>query len=149
MRQFLAEAVHALRANTTFDECAGIHTGAGVTLEEDLIAAAWVILTAEEVIEANFVQRSRRRVRRNVTANADARTLSAVTDLPDPDSPTRPSTRPGSTVSVTSSTMSLPVAATFSRRLVIESPLLTLASTIDSCRHARHSISDETRSDGE
>jgi hypothetical protein len=78
MGQFLTEAVHALRANTTFDECAGVHTWAGVTLEEDLIAAAWVILTAEEVVEANFVKRSRRRVRRNVTADADARTLSAV-----------------------------------------------------------------------
>jgi hypothetical protein len=30
-----------------------------MSLEKDLVSAAWMILTAEEVIEANLIERSR------------------------------------------------------------------------------------------
>ena len=49
---------------------AGIDSGRRMALEVDHVAAAGVVLTAEEVIEANLVQRRRRGVGRNVPADA-------------------------------------------------------------------------------
>ncbi|CAB4918616.1 unannotated protein [freshwater metagenome] len=76
--RFLAEAVHALGRDAAFEERAGVDAGGGVALNEDVVAAARVILAAEEVVEADLVQRSRRRVGRDVATDADARTLCAV-----------------------------------------------------------------------
>ena len=49
---------------------AGVDAGRGVTLEEHLVTEAAVGLPAEEVVEADLVQRRRRRVRRQVTTEA-------------------------------------------------------------------------------
>jgi hypothetical protein len=49
-----------------------------VALDEDLVGAARVVGTLEEVVEAHFVQRGGRRVGRDVTADADAGALRAV-----------------------------------------------------------------------
>ena len=52
--------------------------GRGVTLEEDLVAEAAVGLAAEEVVEADLVERGRRRVRREVTAETVEAMVRAV-----------------------------------------------------------------------
>ena len=49
-----------------------------MTLNEDLVAARWVVLTFEEVVKANLVERSARSEGRNVSAYTDTRTLCAV-----------------------------------------------------------------------
>ena len=49
-----------------------------MALDEDLVAAARVVLAAEEVVEAGLVERGRRRVGGDVTAHADAGALRAV-----------------------------------------------------------------------
>jgi hypothetical protein len=74
----LAEAVQVVLAEPALEEGTGVHAGAGVALEEHLVAAAGVVLAAEEVVEAHLVERRRRRVGRDVTADADARALCAV-----------------------------------------------------------------------
>ena len=53
-----------------FEVRARVDTGRGVALEVNDVAAALVIAAAEEMIEAHFVQRRRRRVRRDVAADA-------------------------------------------------------------------------------
>ena len=60
------------------EERAGVDAGGGVALDEDLVAAGRVVGAAEEVVEADFVERSRRRVGRDVAADADAGALRAV-----------------------------------------------------------------------
>ncbi len=52
--------------------------GRRVALEEDLVAAAGVVLAAEEVVEADLVERGRRGVRRDVAADADPGPLRPV-----------------------------------------------------------------------
>ena len=49
-----------------------------MTLDEHLIAAARMRLTAEEVVETDLVQRRRRRVGRNMASHTDSRALSPV-----------------------------------------------------------------------
>ena len=49
-----------------------------MTLDKNLVATRWVVLTLEEVVEANFVQRGRRSESRDVSADTDARALCAV-----------------------------------------------------------------------
>ena len=49
-----------------------------VTLEEDLVAGAAVGLAAEEVVEPDLVERGRRRVRRQVTAETVEAVVRAV-----------------------------------------------------------------------
>ena len=49
-----------------------------MALDEDLVAAAGMGLAAEEVVEADLVQRRRRRVGRNMAAHTDSRALRAV-----------------------------------------------------------------------
>ena len=73
----LAESVHLLFGEPAFEEGARINAGGGVALEEHVVTAAWVILPAEEVVEANLVQGRYRRVRREVAANANAGPLGA------------------------------------------------------------------------
>ena len=55
MRKFLTETIHLMFGEASFHKSAGIHTGAGMTLEEYLVSAAGMILAAEEVVEANFI----------------------------------------------------------------------------------------------
>ena len=52
------------------EEGAGVDAGRRVALEEDLVAAAGVVLAAEEVVEAHLVQGRRRGVGRHVPADA-------------------------------------------------------------------------------
>lgn len=49
-----------------------------MALEEDLVSAASVVLTAEEVVETNFIQGCGTGIRGNVSTYANVRTLSAV-----------------------------------------------------------------------
>ena len=74
----LPEAVQVLLGQPAFQEGAGVHAGGGVALEEDLVAAAGVVLAAEEVVEAHLVQRGRAGVGGDVPADADVRALGAV-----------------------------------------------------------------------
>ena len=80
VRLLLAEAVEALCGDAALEVGAGIHAGGGVALEEDLVAAAGVVLATEEVVHAHLVQRRRRRVRRDVAPHTDARALGPVND---------------------------------------------------------------------
>ena len=74
----LAESVHVLFAQASFEERAGVHAGGGMTLEEDLVAATRVVLAAEEVVEAHFVKRCGTGIGGDVPTDPDARTLPAV-----------------------------------------------------------------------
>ncbi|SBS70958.1 Arginase/agmatinase/formimionoglutamate hydrolase, arginase family [uncultured Microbacterium sp.] len=74
----LAEAVELVGGEPTLEEGPGVDAGGGVTLDEDLVAAAGVVQTPEEVVEAHFVQRGRGRVGGDVPADADAGALRAV-----------------------------------------------------------------------
>ena len=57
VRLLLTEAIKLAFVQTSLKECAGIHTGRGVTLHEDLVATTGVVLAAEEVVETDFIQR--------------------------------------------------------------------------------------------
>ncbi len=74
----LAEAVEVVLAQAPLEEGAGVDAGGGVALEEDLVAAARVVLAAPEVVEADLVERGGGGVGGDVAAHADARTLRAV-----------------------------------------------------------------------
>ncbi|CAG7421621.1 hypothetical protein PICSAR35_04397 [Mycobacterium avium subsp. paratuberculosis] len=74
----LAEAVELVGGQPALQEGARVDPRGGVALDEDLVAAAGMRLAAEEVVEADFVQRRRRRVGRNVAAHTDSRPLRAV-----------------------------------------------------------------------
>ena len=78
VRELLAEAVEPVLRQPALEVGAGVDAGGGVALDEDLVAAARVVLAAEEVVEADFVERRRRRVGRDVPADADPRPLRAV-----------------------------------------------------------------------
>ena len=74
----LAEAVELVGGEPALEERAGVDARGGVALDEDLVAAAGVGLAAEEVVEADLVERRRRRVGRNVAAHTDSRALRPV-----------------------------------------------------------------------
>ena len=74
----LPEAVEIVLAEPTLEVRAGVHAGGGVALEEDVVTAAGMVLAAEEVVVAHFVERRRARVGRDVPAHADAGALGAV-----------------------------------------------------------------------
>ena len=78
LRLLLAEAVELVLGEASLEERAGVDAGRGVALDEDLVAAGRVVEAAEEVVEADFVERGRRRVGRDVAADADAGALRAV-----------------------------------------------------------------------
>ena len=78
VRELLAEAVEAVLGQPALEVGAGVDAGGGVALDVDLVAAAVVVLAAEEVVEADLVQRGRRGVGRDVATDADARPLRAV-----------------------------------------------------------------------
>ncbi len=77
LRLLLAEGVELGLAQPVQQEGAGVDPGGGVPLEEDLVAAAPVVLAAEEVVETHVVQRGRGGERGDVAAHADPRTLGA------------------------------------------------------------------------
>jgi hypothetical protein len=74
----LPEPVHAPPPEAALQERAGVHAGAGVPLEEHLVAAAGMVLAAEEVVHAHLVERGGGGVRRDVATDAHARALRAV-----------------------------------------------------------------------
>ena len=78
VRDLLAEAVELVLGEPALEVGPGVDAGGGVALDVDLVAAALGVLAAEEVVEADLVERGRRRVRRDVAADADARPLGAV-----------------------------------------------------------------------
>ena len=67
--QLAAEVLELLGADAPFEERAGIDAGRGVALEVDDVAVVVVALALEEVVEADFVERRGRRVRRDVAAD--------------------------------------------------------------------------------
>ena len=79
-REALADAVLHLLAEPgqlrlvepALEERPGVDAGGGVALDVDLVAAALVVLAAEEVVEADLVERGRGLVRRDVTADLEA-----------------------------------------------------------------------------
>ena len=75
--ELLTETVELVLAEPTLEERAGIDARGGVTLEEDLVAPARVVLATEEVVEADLVERRDRRVGGDVPPDADAGTLRA------------------------------------------------------------------------
>src|ERR1700733_14483464 len=78
MAVLLTETVELVGAQPALQERAGINAGGGVALNEHLIPAAGMRLPAEEVVEADFIQRRRRCVGRNMAAHTDSRTLGAM-----------------------------------------------------------------------
>ena len=72
VRELLAEPVELVLGEPALEEGAGVDAGGGVALEVDLVAAAGVVLAAEEVVEADLVQRRGRGVGGDVAADADA-----------------------------------------------------------------------------
>ena len=78
LRLLLAEPVELVLGQAALEERAGVDARGRVTLDEDLVAAVGVVEAAEEVVEADFVERRRRCVGGDVTADADAGALCAV-----------------------------------------------------------------------
>ena len=66
----LAEVVEVVVGEAALEVRAGVDAGRGVALEVDVVAAAGVVLAAEEVVEADLVQRGRAGERRQVAADA-------------------------------------------------------------------------------
>ena len=64
------EVVELVLAEPPFEERPGVDPRGRVALVEDLVAGLAVVLAAEEVVEADLVQAGRRRVRREVPADA-------------------------------------------------------------------------------
>ena len=64
------EAVELLLREAALEERARVDARRGVALEEHLVAAARIVLAAEEVVEADLVQAGRAGVRREMTADA-------------------------------------------------------------------------------
>jgi hypothetical protein len=78
MAVFLAETVELVSGKPPLQEGAGVNAGGGVALNEHLVATARMGFPAEEVVEADFVERRRRGVGRNVAAHTHSRPLGAV-----------------------------------------------------------------------
>ncbi len=68
----LAEAVELVGAEPLHQVGAGVDAGGGVALDEQLVAAARVVLAAEEVVVADLVEARGRGVRRDVAADLEA-----------------------------------------------------------------------------
>ena len=73
----LAESVHLLFGEAAFQEGTRVGAGGGMTLEEDVVAAAGVVLAAEEVVEADLVEGGDGGVGGDVSADLDAGALGA------------------------------------------------------------------------
>ena len=72
------EVVELIFGEPSLQERARVDAGGRVTLEVDLVAETAVALAAEEMVEADLVQRRRRRVRREVTAQTVETMVRAV-----------------------------------------------------------------------
>ena len=68
----LAEAVELLLAEAALEERAGVDARRAVALDVDLVAAALVVLAAEEVVEADLVEARRGLVGGDVAADLEA-----------------------------------------------------------------------------
>ena len=68
--QLAAEVLELLLVEAAFEERARVDAGRGVALEIDDVAFVAVVAAAEEVVEADFVQRRGRGERRDVAADA-------------------------------------------------------------------------------
>ena len=79
MRHLLPEAVELLLGEPALEEGAGVDARGGVALEEDLVAGLAVVLAAEEVVEADLVERRGRGVGGDVAADAGRGLLARVT----------------------------------------------------------------------
>ena len=75
---FLAEAVELRGGQPALQERPRVDAGRGVALDENLVAATRVGLAAEEVVEADLIERGRGGVGGDVTADADAGTLGTM-----------------------------------------------------------------------
>jgi hypothetical protein len=71
VRELLAEAVELVLGESALEERPGVDAGGGMALEEDLVAGLAVLLAAKEVVEADLVERGRRRVGGDVAADAE------------------------------------------------------------------------------
>ena len=78
LRLLLPEAVQVLLAQPALEVRPGVHARRGVALEEDLVAAAGVVRSAEEVVEPDLVQRGRAGVGGDVPADPDVGALGPV-----------------------------------------------------------------------
>ena len=63
-----AEVVELVFGEASLEKGAGVNAGSRVALEVELVTETAVALAAEEMVEADFVERRRRRVGREVTA---------------------------------------------------------------------------------
>ena len=77
VRLLLPEPVELVRGQAALEVRPGVDAGGGVALEVDLVAAAGVVLAAEEVVQTDLVQRRHGRVRGDVAADAEALALGA------------------------------------------------------------------------
>src|SRR5207244_4538895 len=73
-----SEVVELIFGEPALEERARVDAGRRVPLEVDLISVTAVGLAAEEVVEADLVERGRRRVGREVTAEADETMIRTV-----------------------------------------------------------------------
>ncbi len=71
-RHLLAERVELVLGQPALEERAGVDAGRAVALEVDVVAAAGVVLAAEEVVEADLVEAGRRLVGGDVAADLEA-----------------------------------------------------------------------------
>ena len=69
-RNLVAEPFQMILRQAAFQKRAGINARRSVPLKIDQIAQLRFIPCAEEMVEADFIQRGRRRVRRNMPADA-------------------------------------------------------------------------------
>ena len=72
MLDLLAEPAELLGGEPLHQVGAGVDAGGGVTLDVELVAAAGVVLAAEEVVVADLVEAGGRGVRRDVAADLEA-----------------------------------------------------------------------------
>ena len=89
VRFLLTETVELVFGQSTFDEGASVNPRGGMALNEDLVSSTGVVLAAEEVVEAHFVERGGRGIGRDVTTDTDPGALCAVNH--DGGVPTNPS----------------------------------------------------------
>jgi hypothetical protein len=78
MAVLLPETVELVGAEPALQKRPCVNAGGGVALNEHLVAAAGMRLAAEEVVEADLVERRRRCIGRNMAAHTDSRALRPV-----------------------------------------------------------------------
>ena len=71
-RDLLPEAVELVGGQPSLEVGAGVDAGGGVSLDEDVVTAAGMILAAEEVVEPDLVQARGALIGRDVAADLEA-----------------------------------------------------------------------------